>query len=200
VTLEDSRRRREETTIQLRKTRKEEQMNKRRMGSMKQVMPNENKTNHNEIPTNQNQHTNEETSTVDKLMSVYYTWEKNPTAVSNDQLLETTQTFRRMSTSAQPSYKKMIDAGLISFLIRFLKMDDNDRLIFESTWILTNISSTSLTHFVVEQGVMAPLVDLLFNENPEIREQAAWCIGNIAGDKIEYRDQLLKYEKAAKGM
>jgi len=58
---------------------------------------------------------------------------------------------------------------------------------------LTNIASTSKTYVVVDAGAVEPLTQLLRHENPDVREQAAWCLGNIAGDKQEFRDLLLHH-------
>ena len=62
---------------------------------------------------------------------------------------------------------------------------------FESAWALTNIASTDKTTAVVDALAVPPLIDLLRHEVPDLREQAAWCLGNIAGDSRVLRDHLL---------
>jgi hypothetical protein len=44
------------------------------------------------------------------------------------------------------------------------------------------------------------LVQLLLNKEPEVREQAAWCMGNIAGDSIHFRDMILERPGALDGL
>ena len=48
-------------------------------------------------------------------------------------------------------------------------------------WALTNIASTDFTKMVVDAGAVPNLVTLLSSPSAEIRDQAAWCVGNIAG-------------------
>ncbi len=56
---------------------------------------------------------------------------------------------------------------------------------------LTNIASTDQTRFVVDCQAVPPLISLLMSENADIREQSAWCLGNIAGDGSDLRDYIL---------
>lgn len=53
---------------------------------------------------------------------------------------------------------------------------------FEAAWALTNIASTCKTDAVVQHGAVPPLVRNLRHHNQDLREQCAWCLGNIAGD------------------
>ena len=47
---------------------------------------------------------------------------------------------------------------------------------------MTNIASTCKTKTVVDHGAVPALVRNLRHHNPDLREQCAWCLGNIAGD------------------
>jgi len=66
-------------------------------------------------------------------------------------------------------------------------------LVFEATWTLTNITSSSSAHTacVVESGAVPILIELLHEDNEEIKEQAVWAISNIAGDSVLYRDLVI---------
>ena len=44
---------------------------------------------------------------------------------------------------------------------------------------------------VVESGATPYLAELLLSPSPDVREQCAWCLGNIAGDCPELRDIVL---------
>jgi len=85
--------------------------------------------------------------------------------------------------------------NIVSKLVSFLDRDSERRLQFEATWSLTNIASGTSAHtlLVVRAGALAPLIRLLDSSSVEIREQAVWAIGNIAGDSPELRDDVLAH-------
>jgi hypothetical protein len=67
-----------------------------------------------------------------------------------------------------------------------------EKLQIEAAWALTNIASTDRTKLVVEGGALPQLIRLLMSGNSDIREQCAWCLGNIAGDCTDLRDMVLQ--------
>ncbi len=182
----DGRRRREETTRQIRKNKKEDQLRKRRMGM------------------NQAEEAiveNGESQIVNNTVVKRATLEDIPqfksilisTTSTMEEIVEATRGFRRiLSVERDPPVDAVLEAGVLPILVRnLISNPDASTLIFESAWALTNIASTSMTHVVVDAGAVEPLIQLLRNQNPDVREQAAWCLGNIAGDKQEFRDLLL---------
>lgn len=67
------------------------------------------------------------------------------------------------------------------------------QLQLESCWIITNIafgSSTQCESIVSKQGVEA-LLQLVYDNNGSILEQAMWGLGNIAGDCNFCRDTVI---------
>ena len=62
------------------------------------------------------------------------------------------------------------------------------KIVFEAAWALTNIASTDFTNVVA--GAIPKLVQLLMHGDANVREQSAWCLGNIAGDSPVLRDQV----------
>eukprot|EP00934_Nitzschia_sp_Nitz4_P000438 Nitzschia sp. Nitz4//scaffold301_size22573//11579//13331//NITZ4_008554-RA/size22573-augustus-gene-0.6-mRNA-1//1//CDS//3329547016//438//frame0 len=180
----DGRRRREETTRQIRKNKREEQLAKRRqlpsetapvvLGMDVSSMPSTNtKASVSDIP-----------SFKIVLMSPSSTIEE---------LTEATKGIRRiLSTDRDPPVDEVLASGVLPALVANLTANPQAAtLIFESAWALTNISSTEKTDVVVEAGAVVPLIQLLRHESPEVRDQAAWCLGNIAGDNTQFRDILL---------
>ena len=184
VTSADGRRRRNETTRQIRKQKKDQQLLKRRnaatpltpASSTDEMEPTGNKTTYttSDIPM-----------LAEMLMS---------TSSNSKQRLEATRGFRKiLSVEHNPPVQQVLDAGVLPFLVKNLTEDVEDAtLIFESAWALTNIASTTKTGAVVDANATVPLSQLLVHKNADVREQAAWCLGNIAGDNTEYRDGLLQ--------
>jgi importin subunit alpha-1 len=97
-----------------------------------------------------------------------------------------------LSDDKNPPAREVFEAGVLPCIVANLaeKKDYND-LIRESCWVLTNIASTSCAPAVVQTLAVVPLASLLVNFDPDIREQAVWCLANIAGDDVAYRDDIL---------
>jgi importin subunit alpha-1 len=79
-------------------------------------------------------------------------------------------------------------------------MHDHYAIVFEAEWALTNITSTSFAGAVVQSGAVEPLIKNLYYNNPSVQLQAAWCLGNIAGDCNNYRDLLLSTPHMVDGL
>jgi HEAT repeat protein len=86
----------------------------------------------------------------------------------------------------------VLASGALPHFVHYLGNSDCWLLMFESAWALTNIASTDRTSVVVEAGAVPPLIALLKHDMPDLREQAGWCLGNIAGDSRVLRDYVLQ--------
>jgi len=194
---DESRRKRTDVTIELRKKNREEQMQKRRMNSCTAPKV-ENDENTNSINVGQNF----QSSALPKLTKadIRQRLKNLPQLIAGingddpAQRLSSTIEFRRMlSVEDSPPIQDVIDAGVVPRLMQFLSYNNEQKLQFEAAWTITNIASgtTAHTRCVVEHGGIPCFVNLLGSPNAEVREQAVWALGNIAGDSSEYRDLVL---------
>jgi hypothetical protein len=116
------------------------------------------------------------------------------TSGPSEPLIEATRGIRRMlSITYNPPVKEVVDAGALPHLVELLMRTDCFALQFEATWALTNVASTNFTSAVADSpNAIQNLINLLRSPSAEVREQSAWCLGNIAGDGPGYRDTLLR--------
>ncbi len=179
------RRRRTESSIELRKQKKEDQVLKRR--------------NIAELEGEGEEALNDKTNTTNNLNQVSLSLSEIiqiiNTTKDNDQLFPAVQSIRKMlSRERNPPIDDVIKANLVHNLVNYLGCSEHPMLQFEAAWALTNIASgTSLqTRHVVESGAIGPFVKLLSSPNSNVCEQAVWALGNIAGDGSELRDMVIK--------
>jgi hypothetical protein len=178
---EKNRRQREATIIQIRRAKKDEQLAKRRAETATTTMPLKSS------PTGDS-HKLPTLADIPKIIGTL----QNPTVNRADRLEAVRMARRMLSVEDNPPVEQVIQSGLFGFLIAFLACDDDPALQYEASWALTNIASTSFTNLLVEAGPIPALVRLLECPNADVREQAVWCLGNIAGDSPGFRDMVLK--------
>mmetsp|Transcript_13187 Transcript_13187/g.23700 ORF Transcript_13187/g.23700 Transcript_13187/m.23700 type:complete len:571 (-) Transcript_13187:160-1872(-) len=82
----------------------------------------------------------------------------------------------------------------VRHLVSFLANANNEALILDSIWILTNIAASQHAWKLAEYGAIGPLVALLWNKDAsaEIKGQVAWTLANLAGDSKTMRDLVLE--------
>lgn len=159
----DGSRRREETSIRIRKKKRQQRMHKRRVT----------------------------TSPVAGPLNIDINLLYNGTDAQKLDTL--TKIRKTLSQGEHPPIAEVARAGLIPLFIAFLQRNDNCHLQFEAAWTLTNLASgaTEHTKAIVDANCVPPLVALLNSPSEDVREQVVWALGNIAGDCVTFRDVVL---------
>ncbi|KAJ3435468.1 importin subunit alpha [Anaeramoeba flamelloides] len=109
--------------------------------------------------------------------------------------LELVTDLRKMVCGKKdPPIDELIESNCVGYLIDFLGDNNNPNLQCESAWVLSNIASgnETQTRFLVENQAIPAFIKLLNSPDENVLDQSIWALGNIAGDCVEYRDELLK--------
>lgn len=181
---EESRRKREEITVELRKSKRDEQLSTKRRMNAPQTAEAAQTAAQKLVALQEAQ------STLANLQ--YFVNMLN--SEERKSQYEAAVAFRKLlSIEDNPPIKEVIDAGIVPRLISLLQFNE-PTLQFECAWSLTNIASGSSdqTQTVVRCGGVTAFTGLLHRSlSVDVREQAVWALGNIAGDSVAFRDMVL---------
>ncbi|XVF38901.1 hypothetical protein REPUB_Repub20aG0142900 [Reevesia pubescens] len=182
VDAEEARRRREDNLVEIRKSKREESLLKKRRDGV--FFLNQN--------LDQQQFIEFSKANLECLpLMVKGVLSDNPALQ-----LEATSLFRKLLSIEQCSpIDQVIEAGIVPRFVEFLDNHDQPQLQFEAAWALTNIASGTSEHtdVVIENGAVPKFVQLLGSSIADVREQAVWALGNIAGDSPKSRDIVLSH-------
>jgi len=95
--------------------------------------------------------------------------------------LEATRAVRKLlSVERNPPVEQILTHGFLPFLIGQISRESaSPILLYEASWALINIGSTTHTRALVDAGATLPLIHLLLHPSAEVREQCVWAVGNI---------------------
>ncbi|CRK93042.1 CLUMA_CG006479, isoform A [Clunio marinus] len=175
---QEMRQRRQEVSIELRKAKRDDQLQKRR--NIETVEPTSPLQENNGQSPIINLSIDEITGNIKH---------SNPTLQ-----FQAVQAVRKMlSREKNPPIDTIIGLGFVPTLINYLGDFENQAIQFEAAWALTNIASgtSEQTKAVISAGAIPKFIALLCSPVPNVAEQAVWALGNVAGDGPEARDIVL---------
>jgi hypothetical protein len=197
IDAEETRQKRVEVTVQLRKQNRDEQVMKRRGAVGETDKPDENS----KATTNNADNRLTESPSKSSSSDIRERVKNLPQLVealnSNDSTrqLEAATEFRKLlSIERNPPIQQVIDTNVVPRLVALLGCTQNETLQFEAAWTLTNIASgtTEHTQHIINHGAIQAFIQLLLSPNAEVKEQAVWALGNIAGDSPQFRDYVIQ--------
>jgi len=174
---DEMRRRRTEVTVELRKTKRDDTLNKKRN------VPNTEDTTDDETDRE-----NLSTASLETIVARA----QNPDP--STQLAAVQAARKLLSSDRNPPIDALIASGILPVLVGCLSSTDAPALQFEAAWALTNIASgtSQQTQAVVQAGAVPLFLELLNSPHQNVCEQAVWALGNIIGDGPHLRDYVIQ--------
>lgn len=175
------RRRRERAIVEIRKTKRDDVLTKRR------------NLYSNDSMEDSDEEIDEDDSMHREFLQILPTYISSLYSDNVEAQTQATIAIRKMlSIEVNPPINIVIKAGIVPRFIEFLSASQKT-LQFQASWALTNIASgtSEQTAVLVQLGAVSPFVELLKSSEVYIKEQAVWGLGNIAGDSPSFRDAVL---------
>ncbi|XP_033111847.1 importin subunit alpha-1-like [Anneissia japonica] len=176
---QEMRRRRADVSVELRKSRKNDQLLKRRNVNVDDEPPS---------PLQEQKQTTAPMSIAEIVQALK--------AASNTRelFLAVQATRKLLSRELHPPINEVIEAGIVPKFKDLLDRSDEPSIQFEAAWALTNIASgtSDQTRTVVGSGAVPEFIKLLSSPHKNVSEQAVWALGNIAGDGPDMRDFVIR--------
>jgi hypothetical protein len=176
--VEEMRKRREEEEVQLRRSKRDEQLSKRRN-------------------INTSHHVNDQGNVVETDLIIDTPLELIIKGVYSPDISECLRSIRHiramLSVEKDAPISEIIDTGILPKIIDNLDHNLPVDVQFESAWILTNVASGSSYHTwtLVEHGAVPRLIQLIQSVHYVVSEQVLWALSNIAVDSYKCRDIVL---------
>lgn len=173
---DEMRRRRQEGQVELRKTKRDECLQKKR-----------------NIPAEVSAEAEVEVADKPPLLNLPDIVEHANSDDPAVRLLVVQSARKLLSSDRHPPIDELISCNVLPMLVSCLD-SENPTLQFEAAWALTNIASgnSKQTAAVVQAGAVPHFLKLLSSPHMNVSEQAVWALGNIIGDGPQLRDMVIK--------
>ncbi|XP_059080925.1 importin subunit alpha-3-like [Tigriopus californicus] len=173
---EEIRRRRNEVTVELRKHKRDDTLQKRRNVPLQA-----------DSTDDEDLRDNLSSASLDTIV------EKAKSSDPATQLTAVQAARKLLSSDRNPPIDALIKSGILPVLVTCLSSHDNASLQFEAAWALTNIASgtSQQTQAVVQANAVPLFLQLLSSSQQNVCEQAVWALGNIIGDGPHLRDYVI---------
>eukprot|EP00794_Sanderia_malayensis_P011137 gene11137-12308_t len=179
---ESLRQRRNEVSVVLRKEKRDEALQKKRL-----------------VPSNIEDDKNDKSQnqSLESIVATLLEGQNNKMGgvIEPSKQLGAVQAARKLlSRDRNPPINDLIESGILPILVECLQCDANPALQFEAAWALTNIASgtSQQTQAVVQAGAVPHFMRLLESPHANVCEQAVWALGNIIGDGPVLRDFVIR--------
>ncbi|KAF3322650.1 importin subunit alpha-1a-like protein [Carex littledalei] len=191
--VNSGRRRRENQLIQLRKSRREDTLSKRRRddASTPSTEP-EPELSDPPSPSDPSPPACTTDADSNNLLGIINGLESENISLQ----LEATVSIRKiLSADGNSLAEEVIRVGVVARLVELLFSNKNPQLQLEAAWALTNITAGTSEHteVVTNAGAVPKLVKLLESPHSNVREQAMWALGNIAADSQRCRELVIDH-------
>ena len=178
-----ARRKREEESIQIRKQKRADNIDKKR----REVISVKSNNPVNLLDPNNPVNLLE----YDKVQQI---WSNDPTTVLDGLIYLRKKLSRNKPPEVDHIINQIIQSNTVPKVIGYMTYIDYPDHQLEATWVMTNIISgdTEPTVKVLDNTpLISHCIQLLSTKNRKVRDQAIWCLGNVAGEGKKYKNILL---------
>ena len=141
---------------------------------------------------------------LQQIRLAFRQWEERPSAFTDEALYETTKRLRHLigTEEADPGITQaVIDAEMVPILVQLLAREHDQPTVYEAVYSLVNVTYITCADVFQQQWAVQRLGKLVATStSPEIREHAAWCLGNMVCESSKYRDVILEDPNAFQGL